>query len=587
MTTRPARSAPARQDFDLVVVGSGCAGLAAALFAAQQRLRVLVVEKSPWIGGTSAFAAGALWIPGTSHGAGSGDSREQAATYLRAAVGAGSPAALQEAFLELGPQAVEALERGTSVRLRAFAHHPDYLSDLPGSTVRGRVLECLPFDGRLLGADFARLRPPIPEFTVLGGMMVDRIDIGHLLNATRSWTSLRHAIGLLARHGLDRLRHPRGTRLVMGNALVGRLLHSLQRSGVPVWTEAPALRLLEQDGRVTGVVVQRAGREQALHARCGVVLAGGGFNDHPAWRERWLPSIVTHTPRAGTASGELLADALRLGAQLGEPRNPDGTPGSSACWAPVSVRRRADGSCAVFPHFVLDRAKPGTLVVDAAGQRFVDESTSYHLFGEALIAHATRTGLPGHCWLIADETALRRYGLGMLRPGAAGLQHLLREGYLVRGADGQELAAAIGVPAAALVATLARFNQLAAAGVDADFGRGHNAYQRNLGDPAQQPNPTLRPLAPGPLYALRLQVGDIACTRGLATDAQARVLRAATQQPITGLYAVGNDMQSVMGGAYPGPGINLGPAVVFAYAAARAAARMAERPQTLETMETS
>ncbi|WBY02955.1 FAD-dependent oxidoreductase [Ramlibacter tataouinensis] len=572
--------------FDLLVVGAGCAGLSTALFASQLGLSVLVVEKSPWVGGTSALSAGALWVPGTGHAAGTGDTREQAARYLQAAVGDGSSSALRDAFLDLAPRAVEELERDTAVRLRAFAHHPDYLSNLPGSTVRGRVLECLPFDGRLLGADLARVRPPIPEFTVLGGMMVDRIDIGHLLNLTRSWASLRYSVRLLGRHAIDRLRHRRGTRLVLGNALVGRLLLSLRRRGVPVWTDTPALRLVTADGRVTGLAVRRQGQDLSLSSRCGVVMAGGGFNDHPHWRSRWLPPMVTDTPRAGTSGGELLDDALRLGARLTDRSAPDGSPGSSACWAPVSVRRRPDGSKAVFPHFVLDRAKPGTLVVDGRGERFVDESTSYHLFGEALLAHAARHGLPGHAWLIADAAALRHYGLGMVRPGGAGLRRFLREGYIVRADSCTAMAAAIGVPAATLERTVARFNALAASGTDADFGRGRNAYQRNLGDPAHAPNPTLRPLAAGPWFAVRLQVADIACSRGLVTDASARVLHHAGSSLIPGLYAVGNDMQSVMGSAYPGPGINLGPAVVFAYAAALAAAQSAAHPQSPALSET-
>jgi hypothetical protein len=582
-----APQAPASGSFDLVVVGGGCAGLATALFASLRGLRALVVEKSPWVGGTSALSAGALWIPNTLHAAGSGDTPQQAARYLDAAVGDGSPAALRAAFLALGPQAVQVLERDTAVRLRPFAHHPDYLSDLPGSTTHGRVLECLPFDGRLLGADFARVRPPIPEFTVLGGMMVDRIDIGHLLNLTRSWTSLQHGLRLVARHAVDRLRHPRGTRLVMGNALVGRLFLSLRQRGVPVWTDTAAVRLLHQEGRVSGVAVRRGGQEHDLQARCGVVLAGGGFNDHPAWRARWLPAVVTHTPRAGTSGGELLDDALRLGAHLGGGPHEDAWSRSSACWAPVSVRTRANGSTAVFPHFVLDRAKPGTLVVDARGERFVDESTSYHLFGQALIAHARRHRLPGHAWLIADEPAVRRYGLGMVRPGAAGLARLVRAGYLARARSCEALAAAIGVPADALARTVAHFNALAAGGVDEDFGRGRTAYQRNLGDPAHGPNPTLRPLAAGTWFALRLQVGDIACSRALVTDGHARVLHRDGDRPIEGLYAVGNDMHSIMGGAYPGPGINLGPAMAFAYAAAQALAAQgagpSPRPQPLET----
>jgi succinate dehydrogenase/fumarate reductase flavoprotein subunit len=560
------------QEHDVIVVGAGAAGLATALFAALDGLDVLVLEQSPWIGGTSAWSAGALWIPNTPHGAAAGDTPERAAAYLSAATQGESPAALREAFLRLGAGAVQRLESEAGVPLRAFAHHPDYLGDLPGASTAGRVLECPPFDGRLLGADFARLRPPIPEFTVLGGMMVDRTDIGHLLAMGRSWASLRHAAGLLVRHAADRLRHPRGTRLVMGNALVGRLLHALRERDVPVWTHSPVQGLLHDGDRVCGVRLQRDGVTLIRRARRAVVMAGGGFNDHPDWRAHWLPPAVRHSPRAGTSQGALLADALRLGARLGE------GPGSSACWAPVSVHPRRDGSTTVFPHFVLDRAKPGTLVVDTQGRRFLDESSSYHRFGEAMLAHAPAGG-EAVAWLLADREAVQRYGLGLVRPGARGLRRRVREGHVLQARTLPELARAMGVPAEALVHSVARFNTLADAGVDRDFGRGRTPYQRHLGDPAVAPNPSLRALREGPFHALRLQVGDIAGSRGLITDAAARVL--GPDGPIPGLHAVGNDMQSVMGSHYPGPGINLGPAIVFAHAAALALRR--GTPDPLET----
>lgn len=550
-------NAAIERDWDVVVVGAGAAGLATALFAAIDGQRALVLEQSPWIGGTSALAAGALWIPNTHHAEGSGDTPERAAMYLDAAVGEGSPAALREAFLRLGPPAVALLERESALRLRPFAHHPDYLGELPGASTRGRVLECPPFDGRLLREDFARLRPPIPEFTVLGGMMVDRLDIGHLLGMGRSVASLRHAAGLIARHAVDRLRHPRGTRLVMGNALIGRLLFSLRGRGVPVWTRAAATHLLDEGGRVTGVRVSHEGRSLDLRARRAVVLAGGGFNDHAGWRAAWLPPLVRQSPRAGTSQGALLGEALRLGARL------DDRPGGSACWAPVSVHPRRDGSTAVFPHFVLDRAKPGTLVVDPRGERFLDESSSYHLFGERMLAHGA-----DHAWLIADAQAVRRYGLGLVRPGARGLARLVREGHIVQAPTLASLAERLQLPAPALARSVERFNALARAGADEDFGRGTTPYQRNLGDPSVLPNPTLRALSEAPFHAVRLQPADIAGSRGLRCDGHARVL--GPQGPIPGLHAVGNDMQSVMGASYPGPGINLGPAVVFACAAAQA-----------------
>jgi succinate dehydrogenase/fumarate reductase flavoprotein subunit len=302
-------------------------------------------------------------------------------------------------------------------------------------------------------------------------------------------------------------------------------------------------------------------------ARRGVVLAGGGFNEHPDLRRELIPAQVTHSPRAGTARGELLSRALALGAQLSQ------RDGSAAHWAPVSIRRRRDGTTAVFPHLVFDRAKPGTLVVDASGKRFVNESVSYHQFGERMLQAAADGQRRAHAYLIADHGALVRYGLGMVRPGGRGLTPYLRDGYLVREASLQALARQLGMEPEVLMASVGRINAAARTGVDVDFGRGSTLYQRNLGDPGVQPNPTLGPLETPPFYAVRLHTGDIASSVGLVTDVDARVLREG--RPIAGLFAVGNDMQSVMGSAYPGPGINLGPAVVFALAAASAAQRCA------------
>jgi len=575
--------------FDLVVVGAGGAGLSCALFAALAGARVLLVEHSAHVGGTTAWSAGSTWVPGTHHAArvNPADTLAQARRYLEHAVGARAPAALREAFLAHGATAVQQLERHSEVRFRAYPRHPDYLSELEGSALAGRALEPLPFDGRRLGALFPLVRPPIPEFTVLGGMMVDRTDINHLLGMGRSLTSLRHALGLLARHAVDRLSHPRGTRLVMGNALVGRLLLSLSgHDGVTLalGTEVEALERVESAaaggpgassapgaqgapgapaGRVGAVVLAGGGVRRRVRSRAGVVLATGGFNRDPQRRARFVPGIdIAWCPGAPghTARAHPLAEAL--GARYAE-----ASP-AHAYFAPVSLRRRPDGSTAVFPHFVMDRAKPGMLVVDARGQRFLNESTSYHLFGLAMqAAHRQAPSIPA--FLVCDATALRKYGLGMVRPGGKGLEPYLADGYLTQGATLAELAQKLGIDAVGLEASVEQMNRCAETGTDPDFHRGETAYQRNLGDPAWGgPNPNLGPLRTAPFYAVRLWPGDIGAATGFATDEHAQALDA-EGRPIAGLYAVGNDMQSVMGGVYPGPGITLGPALVFAWLAAR------------------
>ena len=551
--------------FDVIVLGGGCAGLASALFAAIAGHQVLLLEKTAWVGGTSAWSAGAVWIP-NSHLAPAGDSAEAAARYLSTAIGSAAVPALVEAFLRAGPQALKALHEHSPVQMRAFAYHPDYLSELPGATTAGRVLEALPFDGRLLGDAFDLVRPPIPEFTVLGGMMVDRVDIGHLLHPLASGASLKHTARLLARHAADRLQHRRGTRLVMGNALVGRLLHGLMQRRVPVWTDAHVTGLDYHAGRVRGVSVVRHGLAQHLSARRAVVLASGGFNGNPGLRERLLPRAAAPSARAPGCSGELQQMALQIGARLGslEPARSE-----HAFWAPVSMRQRGDGSLAVFPHFVLDRAKPGTLVVDRSGRRFVNESASYHAFASRMLE--PQLGAPRvPAFLIADHDAFVKYGLGLVRPGGGRRRRFAREGYLVQAATLPALAAALDLAPEVLVRSVALMNTFAQSGVDTEFGRGSTAYQRNLGDPAVGPNPTLGPIVRPPFCAVRLYPGDIGASTGLVTDDCARVL--AGSEPIAGLFAVGNDMHSVMAGSYPGPGINLGPAIAFAYAAVQAIA---------------
>lgn len=561
--------------FDLVVIGAGGAGMAAALFAAIEGRRVLLVERTGLVGGTTAWSAGTTWIPGTHHAAAvnPADSLADAATYLTNAIGERTPAALRQAFLDHGAAAIRQIEQHSDVQYRPYARHPDYISDLGGSTLNGRALEPLPFDGRLLGDLFGLIRPPIPEFTVLGGMMVDRTDINHLLGLSKSLASATHAARILTRHAMDRLRFPRGTRLVMGNALVARLLYSLsRRSNVTLALNASVVDIGQQDDKtVMSVTLERARQRRTVPVLGGVVLASGGFNRHPGLRPQMLPGAdPAWCPGAPGHTGEAQDLARGLGAAYGEGAL------SNAFWAPVSMRRRPDGSSAVFPHFVMDRAKPGMITVNQAGARFVNESTSYHLFALAM-QQADRASPSIPAYLVCDAGALRKYGLGLVRPGGKGLAPFIADGYLTQGDTLQDLARALGIDPQALQATVQRFNDHAVAGHDPDFQRGVTAYQHNIGDPAAGgKNPNLGPLREAPYFAVRLFPGDIGAATGLRTDANANVLDAAGA-PIAGLYAVGNDMHSIMGGVYTAPGITIGPGLVFAYLAARHASARCHR----------
>jgi len=566
------KTLPDTASFDIVVVGAGGAGMSAALFAALEGAKVLLVEHTEFVGGTTAWSAGTTWVPGTHHAAkvNPKDTLKAARTYLDAAIGDHAAADMRQAFLDHGAAAIAHIEARTDVKYRPYAKHPDYISDLPGSTLNGRALEPLPFDGRLLGSWFGLIRPPIPEFTVLGGMMVDRTDINHLLGMTGSLASLKHAFKIILRHASDRLRYPRGTRLVMGNALIGRLLYSLSKqSNVALALNTSVEQLDGPDGCVQSVVLAQDGRRCTVAVRGGVILASGGFNRNAAQRkdklpggnEAWCPGAPGHT-------GVALELAQKRGARFSDGGK------SHAFWAPVSLRKRADGSTAVFPHFVMDRAKPGFVTVNQAGKRFVNESTSYHLFGLAMQeAHKVSPSVPAY--LVCDAHALRKYGMGMVRPGGRGLAPFLADGYLTEGATLDDLAARLGVDAQGLKGSVQQINRYARTGVDPDFGRGTTAYQQNIGDAAAgHKNPNIGPIETGPFYAVKLYPGDIGASTGLQTDTDARVLHA-NGTPIGGLYAVGNDMHSIMGGVYTAPGITIGPGLVFGYIAARHAATQA------------
>ena len=563
--------------YDLVVVGAGGAGMAAALFAALDGKQVLLVERTGYVGGTTALSAGTTWVPGTHHSAtvNPTDTLSDAARYLSNAIGERTPAALRQAFLDHGAEAVALAESRTDVKFRPYAKHPDYISDLGGSTLNGRALEPLPFDGRLLGDLFKLVRPPIPEFTVLGGMMVDRTDINHLLALTKSFASFRHALKIIARHGMDRLSHPRGTRLVMGNALIARLLYSLSKQASVTLALNTSVAAFQRDGSgITGLTLQAGTERRDVAVRGGVVLASGGFNRHPELRAQLLPGAdIDWCPAGPGHTAEAHALAKDAGAVYGQGAF------SNAFWAPVSLRKRADGSTAVFPHFVMDRAKPGMLTVNQAGQRFVNESTSYHLFGIAMQeAHKTSPSVPAY--LVCDANALNKYGIGMVRPGASpkDLAPFLADGYLTQGATLDELAGKLGIDAAGLKASVDQINRYAEAGVDPDFQRGVTAYQQNIGDAtAGNKNPNLGPLTTAPYFAVKLYPGDIGAATGFATDGDARALDG-VGQPIPGLYAVGNDMHSIMGGVYTAPGITIGPGLVFGYLAARHACARASPP---------
>jgi succinate dehydrogenase/fumarate reductase flavoprotein subunit len=567
-----------QRDVDLLVAGAGPAGMTAALVASLQGLKVLLCEKSGHAGGTGSTSAGTLWIPGNhqSRDAGFADSAAQAEEYLDALIGSAANRDLRTAFLKTGPAAIDYLERNSEVKFVPCGRHPDYRSNMKGAAVAGRAIIPAPFDGRLLGADFARLRPPIPEFMVFGGMMIGKADIPPLVGRFRSLANFGYAAKLMARYLADRLRYPRGTRLMMGNALTARLFYSLKKRGVDILFDAPIAAVDQRNGRIAGATVGNGGGEIHVKAAKGVVLATGGYGHDRRYRDAFMPRPVpAHSMASEFNEGDGLAIGERLGARIAPEEH-----GHSGLWTPASVTPRADDSNGLYPHLLLDRAKPGLIAVNARGERFVNEAVSYHDFVEAMFeANARAPSIP--CYLICDAAFIKKYGLGIVYPGAGNLPRLLQSGYLKAADTLDGLARQFGIDTSGLRRTIERHNGFAQTGVDIDFGKGETELNRFNGDDAHQPNPCIGPIATAPYYGLEIWPAEIAVSTGLSTDADARVLDK-DRQPIPGLYACGNDMASMMCGTYPGPGTTLGPGMVFAYRAAIHAAGVKPLEDTIK-----
>jgi 3-oxosteroid 1-dehydrogenase len=554
--------------FDLVVLGTGAAGLSAALTAASEGLRVLVLEKTELLGGTTAYSAGTVWAPGNSYlvALGLHDDIDEARRYLDQLVGSKSDPALRDAYLETAPEMLDAMA-DVGVRFWHAAGSVDYHPDVEGAGT-GRALEPETFDARQLSRrDFARVRPPVPEFALFGGsLMVRRAEVNELLtlykgNVKAVGTALRLGI----RWMLDRLTlRGRGTRLAMGNGLTANMFHQILTRGGQIWFNARTSELISEDGRIVGVVTSYRGRRMHVRARLGVVLATGGFAASQQLREQYLPTPTPQfTPAAEGATGDAMRLAQRQGAAIGQVRS------DNAMWFPGSVGRRADGTTMVFPH-IWDRAKPGLVAVNADGRRFVDESVSYHRFVRAMYAENEKTPcVPA--WLIVDSHFLKVYGLGAVRPYQRDVSGYVKSGYLYEAPSIAALAEQIGVDADGLQETVEAQNRFAGTGKDEEFGKGDDPYGWQYGDPDHKPNVNLGSISKGPYYALSVVPTPLATSLGLRIDTSARVLDT-DGLPIGGLYSAGIDADSVMSDEYPGPGCQVGGGMTFGYIAAKHAA---------------
>jgi succinate dehydrogenase/fumarate reductase flavoprotein subunit len=561
---------PGQMNCDLLVVGSGAAGLAAAVTAAWHGLKVVVVEKDAVFGGATAWSGGWMWVPGNplAKRAGIDEDPQQPRTYLKNELGRRYDASRVDAFLDHCPHMVAFFEEHTALQFVDGNLIPDIHGKVEGAGTQGHQVIAAPYDGREIGPLIGRLRKTMRETSFMGMPIMAGADIMAFLSMTRSFKSFAHVTKRFTRHLLDLALHGRAMQLVNGVALIGRLAKSAQDLGVTLMESAPARRLLVENGAVRGAVVQTSGGEVEIRATRGVVLAAGGFPNDLERRKALFPRTPTGREHLALPPTSCAGDGITLGESAGGCLVTDVA--SPAAWAPVSRVVHADGSVGHFPH-IIDRAKPGVIGVLATGKRFVNEADGYYDYTAAMVAAAPE-GQEVASWLICDHRFLRRYGLGYARPFPVPAGGFIRRGYLTRGASIEELAKRCGIAPEALVNTVEAYNEHARRGEDPAFGRGTTPYNRKGGDPLHEgPNPCVAPIEQGPFYAVKVLPGSFGTFAGLKTNGDAQVLDQ-SGTPVEGLYAAGTDMASVMGGHYPSGGINLGPAMTFGYIAGRHAA---------------
>jgi 3-oxosteroid 1-dehydrogenase len=549
--------------YDVVVAGAGGAGLLAALRATHLGLRTIVVEKSHRYGGTSAASGGALWIP--NHGlAGHIDDEAKALAYLDAVTQGADPKRLR-AYVENGPRMVAYLAE-VGIRFDVIPDLPDYFSGAPGAAA-GRALFPAETDGRALGDVYLAMRELPYAFKMFNRYSVD-LGQSFALSARRSgwqWVAAK----ILLKYWLDirwRTQTRRDRRATMGTALIAGLRRELNRRGVPVLLNTGLERLDVAEGKVVGIGL-RSDRPMAYLRAKAVVLAAGGFEQSQAMRDRYMP-VPTDAKWSLTPPGANVGDAIRAGEAIGAATEFM----ECAWWAPSMQLPARDVPNVDITHpMFFDHRHPHSVCVNRLGSRFVNESCSYDRFGIAMIEDHRRTGANVPCWMIFDATYRGKYACGGIMPSSVMPDKRIPpewwDNYVYRAASIEALADKLGLEGGRLARVVSEMNGYAATGVDLEFGRGRETYDRYFGDARVTPNPCLGPIVAPPYYAIRIDLGDLGTKGGLKADEHARVLDR-QGKPIPGLYAAGNSSASVFGDCYPGSGGTLGPALTFAFIAA-------------------
>ncbi|OBF18858.1 FAD-binding protein [Mycobacterium kubicae] len=525
------------QEYDVVVLGSGGAGLTAALTAAVSGASVQVFERASTVGGTTAVSGGIVWIPAHDRSAERKLPVEDALRYLRAQSFGSMDDELVETFVRTGPVMLDFVETHSGLRFEIAEGFPDYQPELPGGQpAGGRSLSAAPFDLSQLG-DWA----------------------GRITSFPADWSNVGFDAETRARLHADAARA--GELCVAGTALIAGLLKGLLDVGVTPCTGARATDLIVESGQVTGLRITCAGEHRNVRARRGVVLATGGFEWDAALVQAFLRGPMHGAVSPPNNTGDGLRMAMAQGADLANM--------GEAWWVPIvqipddtiDGRQRSRS-------VRLERTRPRSIMVNRAGRRFVNEACDYNSMAGAFHYLDPRGGYVNDCaWIVFDSVHFQRYGFLGVNPGEPVPQ------WFCESADLAELAAKTGIDPDGLRRTIEQWNRNVAAGADPDFGRGSSAYDGYWGDDRATTvaGKTLGPIDTAPFYAVPVRVGAMGTKGGPRTDHDGRVLHVCGEA-IPGLFAAGNAMAGVTGRAYGGAGGTIGPAMVFGYRAGYAAA---------------
>ncbi len=537
---------------DLVVVGTGAAGLTAAVVADNEGLDVIVLEKEAFYGGTTALSGGVAWIPNNPlmKRAGIDDNPDDALTYLKHNIGQRVAEAKLQAFVDSAPVMAEYMESNSELEFNLVHGFPDYRPETPGGSKGGRSIDPKVISGRRL-KDFGKLRRS--NLAVPGGVVGSVTELRRLAFFRANPLGLLQVWKFFPRNLWNKIAGRK--HISNGGALISRLRLSLQQKDVPLWMETPLEELVIEDGAVTGVRAMKNGTSVTIRARKGVVMAAGGFERNPTMRKQffgekggddWNDGSYTSGSRGNTGDG------IKAGSEIGAAVDLM----DDMWWMPSLMPPGSSPAIVVF-----ERGLPHMMIVNAQGERFANEARPYNELGRIIYEE---TALPAH--IIFDHAYRSKYAIGGMLPGITP-ERYIENGYVKRADTLEELAKHTGIDAAGLAQTVARFNAMAASGKDEDFSKGESAFDLYAGDPAHRPNPCLGPVATPPFYAMEVKAGDLGTKGGLLTNEYAQVLRE-DGTVVAGLYAAGNSSASVMGNYYPGAGGTIGAGMTYAYIAA-------------------